>query len=80
MRTNASLGREDILKALRESRALLDAFGVSGLSLFGSFARMKAERTATLTCSSSSAAPFGCSSSCDYSGSLVTALAAASSS
>ena len=39
MTTNASFRRDEILKALRESRALLDAFGVSRLSLFGSFAR-----------------------------------------
>jgi len=39
MTTNASLRREEILKALRESRALLDTYSVSRLSLFGSFAR-----------------------------------------
>ena len=39
MTTNPSLRREEILKALRESRELLDNFGVSRLSLFGSFAR-----------------------------------------
>lgn len=39
MTTNASPRREEILKALRESRRLLDTFGVSRLSLFGSFAR-----------------------------------------
>ena len=39
MTTSASLQREEILKALRDSRALLDAFGVARLSLFGSFAR-----------------------------------------
>ena len=31
--------RNDILKALRDSRPLLDTFGVGSLSLFGSFAR-----------------------------------------
>jgi len=31
--------RDDILKALRESRPVLDTFGVLRLSLFGSFAR-----------------------------------------
>ena len=31
--------RADILKALRASRGTLEAFGVSRLSLFGSFAR-----------------------------------------
>jgi predicted nucleotidyltransferase len=39
MTTKPSLRREEILKALRESRPLLDAFGVARLSLFGSFAR-----------------------------------------
>jgi predicted nucleotidyltransferase len=39
VRTKASPGREEILKTLRENRALLDTFGVSRLSLFGSFAR-----------------------------------------
>lgn len=34
-----SLRREEILKALHDSRPLLDAFGVARLSLFGSFAR-----------------------------------------
>lgn len=33
------LRREDILKALHDSRPLLDTFGVARLSLFGSFAR-----------------------------------------
>jgi len=31
--------REDVLKALRDSRPILDAFGVARLSLVGSFAR-----------------------------------------
>jgi uncharacterized protein len=31
--------REDVLKALRDSRPILDAFGVARVSLFGSFAR-----------------------------------------
>jgi predicted nucleotidyltransferase len=39
MMTQVPLGREEILKALRDSRPLLDAFGVTRLSLFGSFAR-----------------------------------------
>ena len=39
MTTRAAPRREDILQALRDSRSLLDAFGVSRLSLFGSFAR-----------------------------------------
>ena len=39
MTTQVSLRREEILKALRDCRPLLDAFGVSRLSLFGSFAR-----------------------------------------
>jgi predicted nucleotidyltransferase len=39
MTTQVSLRREEILKALRDSRPLLDAFGVARLSLFGSFAR-----------------------------------------
>ena len=33
------LRRDDILKALHDSRPLLDSFGVGSLSLFGSFAR-----------------------------------------
>ena len=33
------LRRDDILKALHDSRPLLDTFGVASLSLFGSFAR-----------------------------------------
>jgi predicted nucleotidyltransferase len=37
--TTTSFRREDILTALRNSRTLLDAFGVARLSLFGSFAR-----------------------------------------
>ncbi len=39
MAVHASRGRDDILKMLRESRSVLDAFGVARLSLFGSFAR-----------------------------------------
>jgi len=39
MTTQVSPRREDILKALRDNRPLLDAFGVARLSLFGSFAR-----------------------------------------
>ena len=39
MTTQTSLRRDDILTALRNSRSLLDAFGVARLSLFGSFAR-----------------------------------------
>jgi predicted nucleotidyltransferase len=39
MTTQVSPRREEILKALRDSRPLLDAFGVTRLSLFGSFAR-----------------------------------------
>jgi predicted nucleotidyltransferase len=39
MTTPPSLRREDILKTPRNSRPLLDAFGVTRLSLFGSFAR-----------------------------------------
>lgn len=39
MTTRTSLRRDDILKVLRDSRSLLDAFGVAHLSLFGSFAR-----------------------------------------
>src|SRR5712692_1767657 len=39
MGTQAALRREGILKTLRESRELLQAFGVARLSLFGSFAR-----------------------------------------
>ena len=39
MTTQVSLRREEILKALRDCRPLLDAFGVTRLSLFGSFAR-----------------------------------------
>lgn len=31
--------RENVLKALRDNRPTLDAFGVARLSLFGSFAR-----------------------------------------
>jgi predicted nucleotidyltransferase len=34
-----SLRRDDILAALRDSRSLLDAFGLARLSLFGSYAR-----------------------------------------
>jgi predicted nucleotidyltransferase len=39
MATETTLRREGILKMLRESRDLLQAFGVARLSLFGSFAR-----------------------------------------
>jgi predicted nucleotidyltransferase len=39
MTTQGSLRREEIFKALRDSRPVLDAFGVTRLSLFGSFAR-----------------------------------------
>jgi uncharacterized protein len=39
MTTQVSPRREEILKALRDSRPLLDAFGVAHLSFFGSFAR-----------------------------------------
>src|SRR5207247_6951855 len=39
MTTPGSLRREDIVKILRHSRPLLEAFGVARLSLFGSFAR-----------------------------------------
>jgi predicted nucleotidyltransferase len=39
MAVPASIRRADILKALREGRATLEAFGVASLSLFGSFAR-----------------------------------------
>jgi len=39
MGTQTSLPREDILKVLRSSRPVLETFGVSGLSLFGSFAQ-----------------------------------------
>lgn len=39
MTVHATTRRDDILKALRENRPVLDAFGVARLSLFGSFAR-----------------------------------------
>ena len=39
MTQGTSTQREDVLKALRDSRPTLDAFGVARLSLFGSFAR-----------------------------------------
>jgi predicted nucleotidyltransferase len=39
MPTPGSLRREDIFKVLRDSRSLLEAFGVARLCLFGSFAR-----------------------------------------
>lgn len=39
MTQGTSTPREDVLKALRNSRSTLDAFGVARLSLFGSFAR-----------------------------------------
>jgi uncharacterized protein len=39
MTTQASIRREDILKALRGGHPLLETFGVARLSLFGSFAR-----------------------------------------
>ena len=39
MATRVSLRRDDILKALRDSRPLLETFGVARLSLFGSFVR-----------------------------------------
>src|SRR5438067_9939881 len=39
MTTREAPRRDDILQALRDSRPLLDAFGVSRLSLVGSFAR-----------------------------------------
>ena len=37
-----SLRRDDILKVLRENRAMLDAYGVARLSVFGSVARDEA--------------------------------------
>ena len=39
MAAHAPVRRADVLNALREGRATLDAFGVARLSLFGSFAR-----------------------------------------
>src|SRR5262249_26469991 len=39
MTTQVSLRRGEVLKALRDSRPLLEASGVARLSLFGSFAR-----------------------------------------
>src|SRR5437667_9914034 len=39
MTTAGLLRREDIFTVLRDSRPLLEAFGVARLSLFGSFAR-----------------------------------------
>ena len=39
MTTRAALRRDDILQALRDGKSLLDAFGVSRVFLFGSFAR-----------------------------------------
>lgn len=39
MTTQVSLRREEVLKALRDSRPLLEASGVARLSLFGSLAR-----------------------------------------
>ena len=39
MAAHTSTGRDGILKALRENRTLLNAFGVARVSLFGSFAR-----------------------------------------
>src|SRR2546425_5562335 len=39
MTARASLRRDAILKVLRDSRPLLESFGVARLSLFGSFAR-----------------------------------------
>jgi uncharacterized protein len=39
MTTPVAPRRAEVLKALRDSRPLLDAFGVSRLSLFGSFAK-----------------------------------------
>ena len=39
MTTPGSLRRENIFTVLRDSRPLLEAFGVARLSLFGSFAR-----------------------------------------
>ncbi len=42
--TQALTRRDDILKALRESRSVLDAFGVARISLFGSFARGEGRR------------------------------------
>ena len=42
MATETVPRREDILRALRESRSLLDSFGVGRVSLFGSFARDEA--------------------------------------
>ena len=39
MTVQASIQRDDILKALRDNRSVLDAFGVARVSLFGSFAR-----------------------------------------
>lgn len=39
MTQGTSTQRENVLKALRDSRPTLDAFGVARLSLFGSFAR-----------------------------------------
>ena len=42
MTVKAALRREDILKSLRESGSLFRTFGVSRVSLFGSFARDEA--------------------------------------
>ena len=39
MTTAGLLRREDVFTVLRDSRPLLEAFGVARLSLFGSFAR-----------------------------------------
>jgi uncharacterized protein len=39
MTVYATTRRDDILKALRENRPVLNAFGVASLSLLGSFAR-----------------------------------------
>ena len=39
MTRKTSTRREDILKAIRDSKETLTAFGVARLSLFGSFAR-----------------------------------------
>jgi predicted nucleotidyltransferase len=42
MKTPAVLRRDDVLAVLKNSRPLLDTFGVARLSLFGSFARDEA--------------------------------------
>jgi len=79
MTTQVSLRREEILKALRASRPLLDAFGVARLSLFGSFARDEGRQDSDVDLLVEFGGLSACLSSCGCSASSVRASAAGSS-